>query len=83
MIKPGRGDDFDKVVDELRDRITAPQTNLDRIRAMSAEELAEWVEKSMDCCYCPARKTCSTRGDKCRADLHQVRKARSTGCGLT
>jgi hypothetical protein len=29
------------------------RTNLDRIRAMSAEEIANWVEENLECCSCP------------------------------
>ena len=29
------------------------RTNLDRIRAMSAEEIAEWVDLNLECCSCP------------------------------
>lgn len=29
------------------------RTNLDRIRAMSAEEIAKWVESNLECCSCP------------------------------
>lgn len=29
------------------------RTNLDRIRAMSAEEIAKWAEGSLGCCSCP------------------------------
>lgn len=30
-----------------------PRTNLDRIRAMSAEEIAEWAASHLECCSCP------------------------------
>lgn len=30
-----------------------PQTNADRIRAMTDEELAEWMETNVTCCSCP------------------------------
>lgn len=29
------------------------RTNLDRIRAMSAEEIANWVNGKLECCSCP------------------------------
>lgn len=29
------------------------RTNLDRIRAMSAEEIAEWAASKLECCSCP------------------------------
>ncbi len=29
------------------------RTNLDRIRAMSAEEIAKWMEANLGCCSCP------------------------------
>ena len=29
------------------------RTNLDRIRAMSAEEIADWVVGNLECCSCP------------------------------
>lgn len=29
------------------------RTNLDRIRAMSAEEIANWVNEKLECCSCP------------------------------
>lgn len=29
------------------------RTNLDRIRAMSAEEIANWVVGNLECCSCP------------------------------
>lgn len=36
-----------------------PRTNLDRIRAMSAEELAIWLSRrNIDCEKCPAEKLC-------------------------
>lgn len=35
-----------------------PITNADRIRAMSDEELAEWIETIADCDMCPMRKNC-------------------------
>ena len=30
-----------------------PRTNLDRIHAMSAEEIANWVVGNLECCSCP------------------------------
>lgn len=33
-------------------RIVNAQTNADRIRAMSDEELAKWFADMWDCCYC-------------------------------
>lgn len=29
------------------------RTNLDRIRAMSAEEIANWAKENLGCCSCP------------------------------
>ena len=29
------------------------RTNLDRIRAMSAEEIANWAKENLECCSCP------------------------------
>lgn len=37
------------------------RTNLDRIRAMSAEEIAEWAASHLECCSCPI----SDRGYSC------------------
>lgn len=34
--------------------IHAPLTNADRIRAMSDEELSEWLCKALDCDFCKA-----------------------------
>ncbi len=31
----------------------APRTNLDRIRTMSAEEIADWTEEDLECGSCP------------------------------
>lgn len=39
------------------------RTNLDRIRAMSADEIAKWVESNLECCSCPIsnqRYSCET-----------------------
>lgn len=43
------------------------RTNLDVMRTMSAEELAEWW-RSMDiaCCKCPAKKMCPQTGFVCK-----------------
>lgn len=43
------------------------RTNLDVMRTMSAEELAEWW-RSMDitCCKCPAKKMCPATGFVCK-----------------
>lgn len=38
------------------------RTNLDRIRAMSAEELAKWAELNLECCSCPIN---DSRGRGC------------------
>lgn len=38
------------------------RTNLDRIRAMSAEELAKWAESNLECCSCPIN---DSRGRGC------------------
>ncbi len=29
------------------------RTNLDRIRSMSAEEIANWAKENLECCSCP------------------------------
>ncbi len=42
------------------------RTNLDRIRAMSAEKIAErWRSMDIACCKCPAKKTCPETGVVC------------------
>lgn len=35
-----------------------PQTNGDRIRSMSDEELAEWMGKNADCAFCQIEQHC-------------------------
>lgn len=43
------------------------RTNLDRIHAMSAEELAErWRSMDIACCKCPAKKMCPETGFVCK-----------------
>lgn len=42
------------------------RTNLDRIRAMSAEELAIWINsRNIDCDECPAAKMCRAFNGDC------------------
>ena len=41
------------------------ETNADRIRAMSDEELAEKWWKLLDCGVCPARPNCSLHHEDC------------------
>lgn len=43
-----------------------PKTNADRIRAMSDEELAEWLASVTDCHLCPI-DDCGGAGDMCTA----------------
>jgi hypothetical protein len=43
---------------KIENRESEPQTNADRIRAMSDEELAERIETIADCDMCPMRKNC-------------------------
>lgn len=33
--------------------VSETRTNLDRIRAMSAEDIANWAVKNLECCSCP------------------------------
>lgn len=40
------------------------RTNLDRIRAMSAEEIANWAVEHLECCSCPI----SDQGCSCEKD---------------
>ncbi len=44
------------------------RTNLDRIRAMSAEEIADWVAYAIDCDNCPASGK-DGRCDECTTAL--------------
>ena len=37
---------------------TPPKTNADRIRSMSDEELAEWLEHHVSCSRCPLLEKC-------------------------
>lgn len=50
----------------------APRTNLDRIRAMSAEEIADWVAGNLECDSCPLN-----------AALNAVRVCGETNCAAT
>ena len=43
-----------------------PQTNADRIRAMSDEELAELWWERVDCGECPVHKECKLTGQDCK-----------------
>lgn len=46
------------------------RTNLDRIRAMSAEEIAEWAVEHLECCSCPISDSQGRSCEKdCRATL--------------
>ena len=45
-------------IDEIIDGTEKPQTNADRIRAMSDEELAELVGKYVYCGLCPLQHRC-------------------------
>ena len=49
-------------IDEIIDGTAKPQTNADRIRAMSDDELGEWLCSiaTAECCdrSCPARNMC-------------------------
>lgn len=42
------------------------QTNADRIRAMSDEELAELWWERVDCGECPVHKECKLTGQDCK-----------------
>ena len=42
-----------------------PMNNADRIRAMSDEELAVWLEDVVSCLDCPISKECNS-GEHCR-----------------
>lgn len=46
----------------LPEQQPTPRTNLDRIRAMSAEEIANWVEVNLECYSCPIS---DSRGRSC------------------
>lgn len=46
------------------------RTNLDRIRAMSAEEISKWMEANLECCSCPISDSQGRSCEKnCRATL--------------
>lgn len=45
-----------------------PMTNADRIRAMTDEELAEFIAETIDCCNCKhPRNGCSENDETCAA----------------
>lgn len=46
---------------------TFPQTNADRIREMSDEELAEKMSRMAHCLYCPVRCGIFCTDDECKA----------------
>lgn len=49
------------------------QTNFERIKAMSVEEMAEFIEAivgEIDCGYCPAYSICKV-SDGCKANLEK------------
>jgi len=58
MIERRKGEDF------VRDNIT-PKSQADRIRAMSDEELAEWINNITDCCYGNYCEGCPFNGNGC------------------
>ena len=41
------------------------RTNLDRIRAMSAEDIANWAVEHLECCSCPIS---DSQGSSCEKD---------------
>lgn len=43
-----------------------PQTNADRIRSMTDEELAELWWERVDCGECPVHKECKLTGQDCK-----------------
>lgn len=46
------------------------RTNLDRIRAMSAEDIANWAVNNLECCSCPISDSQGRSCEKdCRATL--------------
>ncbi len=45
-------------------------SNADKIRAMSDDELMNWLGVYMDCCLCPVSVNC-TRGKSCEALLYE------------
>lgn len=52
--------------DEQDGKEDKPRTNLDRIRAMSAEEMAIWIiSRNIDCDECPAAKMCRAFNGYC------------------
>ena len=55
------GVSFKKCNDSLGDL----QTNADRIRSMSDEELAEFFSEKMDCAPCPASEEVECGCDRC------------------
>ena len=44
-----------KTLKEWADAVSNPQTNADRIRGMSDEELAEWMAINTDCFFCKVK----------------------------
>ena len=45
------------------------RTNLDRIRAMSAEEIANWAVEKLECCSCPMS---DDRGRACETNCAET-----------
>lgn len=59
-----------KTLQEWADSISKPKTNADRIRSMSDEELAEWIERIRMWCAndgcgktCPLKDICYSKAD--------------------
>ena len=44
--------DYDAIMKDM------PMTNEEYIHSLNTEQLAEWIEKMIDCDYCPAKKLC-------------------------
>ena len=60
--------------------IHTKQTNADRIRAMTDEELAELWWERVDCGECPVHRDCKMTGQDCKKlALDWLREERSDG----
>lgn len=75
--------DGNEVFDDGDTRVTIPQitTNADRIRAMSDEELAEWIERirvlcAIDACgqACPLKDVCYSMAEEPTETLDWLRQ---------
>lgn len=58
-----------RTIREWADRIAHPETNGDRIRSMTDEELADKFGSIIDCVYCPCHDTddsCNTMDGSCQ-----------------